>query len=284
MSSFVLGAVLFAALLHATWNSLVKSGGDKFLASALICLWCGAIALAVAVALPAPAIASAPYIVASALVHVVYFLLVARLYRTADLSVAYPVTRGLAPVMAAGVAALSLGEFPPLATLGGALLIVCGVLLLGLEGLRSGGADRATLWAAIANSAIIAVYSVIDAEGARLAGPNAAAAVAFNAWADAATAALYGPMVFWMRGPAVGVEFLTRWRRGLLGGGAAFGGYAIVVWAMTQTTIASVTALRETSVVFAMLIGAVFLGESMRLQRYLAVAVVVAGVFVLRQI
>ena len=282
MSSFVLAAVLFAALLHAFWNSLVKSGGDKFLSSALVCLWCGLIAFAAALFLPRPNGASMPYVAASALIHVVYFLFVGRLYRTADLSVAYPVTRGLAPLMAAAIAAWSLGEYPPQTTLLGALLVVCGVLLLAWQGLRAGAADRATLIAAAANSAIIALYSVIDAQGARLSGAGAPAAFAFNAWADAGTAALYGPLVFWLRGGAVGGALLAGWRRGLLGGAAAFGGYAIVVWAMTQTTIASVTALRETSVVVAAVIGALFLGEKMRPARYVAVAAVAAGVVVLR--
>ena len=282
MSGFVLGVVLFAALLHAVWNSLVKSGQDKFLASALVCLWCGFIALIVAVILPRPSLASAPFIAASALIHVAYFLLVGRLYRRADLSVGYPVMRGLAPLMATLIAAVSLGEAPPLATLAGALLIVAGVLALGFAGLRQGGVDRATLWVAAANSAIIAVYSVIDAEGARLAGASATSAFAFNAWADAATAMLYGPLVWALRGASVGALLLRGWRRGLLGGAAAFIGYALVVWAMTQTTIASVSALRETSVIFAALIGALFLGEKMSPLRYLAIGLVASGALALR--
>jgi len=116
MTIGVLGAVLLAALLHALWNSLVKGGVDKFMGSALICLWGGAIALVVALSLPAPRAASMPYIGASGIIHVAYFLLVGRLYRNADLSVAYPVMRGLAPVMSVFGAFVWLGEAPTPAT------------------------------------------------------------------------------------------------------------------------------------------------------------------------
>ena len=89
-----MAAVLAAALMHALWNSLVKSAGDKFMTSARVCLWCGVIAFVVAALTPWPAAAGWPFVVASAIIHVVYFVLVGRLYRTADLSVAYPLMRG----------------------------------------------------------------------------------------------------------------------------------------------------------------------------------------------
>ena len=100
LTSGVLAAVLGAAFLHALWNSLVKSADDKFLASALVALWCGVAAFAAGLVLPWPSRAAAPFIAGSALVHIVYFLLVGRLYRNADLSVAYPIMRGLAPLIA----------------------------------------------------------------------------------------------------------------------------------------------------------------------------------------
>ena len=89
-----------AALLHAVWNALVKSAPDKFMTSSRVCLWCGVIAFVVAALTPMPAAAAYPFAVASAIIHVVYFWLVGRLYRTADLSVAYPLMRGLAPLIA----------------------------------------------------------------------------------------------------------------------------------------------------------------------------------------
>jgi len=105
VTTFVWTAVLGAALLHALWNSLVKNSGDKFMGSARVALWTGVFAALTALVTPAPFAAALPYVIASALIHVVYFLLVGRLYRNADLSVAYPLMRGLAPMIATAIAA-----------------------------------------------------------------------------------------------------------------------------------------------------------------------------------
>jgi drug/metabolite transporter (DMT)-like permease len=277
-----MAAVLGAALLHALWNSLVKSADDKFLTSARVCLWCALIAFAAALALPAPSRASAEFVVASAIVHVVYFLLVGRLYRNADLSVAYPLMRGLAPLIAAGIAAATLHEIPLPLGLIGVLVLVAGVSTMGLSGLAHGRVDRATLVVALVNSAIIAIYSVIDGEGARLAGPSALHAFAYNAWADALTGALYLPLLLAYRGAGIARELTRDPLRSAAGGAAAFLGYALVVWAMTQAPIGAVAALRECSIVFAAGIGVAFLGEPFRRARAGAALLILAGVVALK--
>ncbi len=282
LSSGVLAAVLGAAALHALWNSLVKSASDKFLSSAIVALWCGAAALAAALVLPRPGDAAFPFILASALVHIVYFLLVGLLYRNADLSVAYPVMRGLAPLIAAGIAFVTLGEAPgPVASLG-VVALVTGVLTMGASGLAHGRINRTTVNIALANSAVIAIYSVIDGQGARLSGAGAAFAFAYNSWADALTALVYLPIILLLRGREAPAALVRDWRRGLVGGLAAFVGYAIVIWAMTRAPIAAVAALRETSVVFAAIIGVAALGEPFHIQRAIAVLVILAGVILLR--
>jgi drug/metabolite transporter (DMT)-like permease len=282
LRSGVLVAVLGAALLHALWNSLVKSADDKFLSSALIALWCGVAAFAATLVLPWPSRAAAPFIAASALIHIVYFLLVGRLYRNADLSVAYPIMRGLAPMIAAAIAFATLGEAPrPVAALG-IVVLVSGVMLMGASGLAHGRVDAATIAVALANSLVIAVYSVIDGQGARISGPSAFSAFAYNAWADALTAIAYAPIVVLLRGRAAPIAFICDWRRGLAGGLAAFVGYAVVIWAMTQAPIAVVAALRETSVVFAALIGVTLLGEPFQPQRGVAALVILVGIVALR--
>jgi len=222
LTSGVLAAVLGAAVLHALWNSLVKSASDKLLSSAVVALWCGVAAFAAALVLPRPAVEAMPFIVASAAIHIVYFLLVGRLYHSADLSVAYPMMRGCAPLITAVIALATLGEAPgPIASLGVAVL-VAGVLTMGASGLAHGRIDRPTLIVALANSAVIAVYSVIDGQGARLSGAGAAFAFAYNSWADALTALAYLPVILFLRGRAVAVAFTHDWRRGLIGGLAAF--------------------------------------------------------------
>jgi drug/metabolite transporter (DMT)-like permease len=277
-----MAAVLGAALLHALWNSLVKSAEDKFLSSALVALWCGVAAFAAVLVLPWPSRASAPFIVASALVHIVYFLPVGRLYRNADLSVAYPMMRGFAPLIAALIAFTTLGEAPGSIAVLGVAILVFGVMLMGASGLAHGRIDAATLVVALANSVVIAVYSVIDGQGGRISGPGASFAFAYNAWADALTGLAYAPIIFLLRGRSVPVAFVRDWRRGLAGGLAAFVGYAVVIWAMTQAPIAAVAALRETSVVFAALIGVVLLGEPFQAQRAVAALVILIGVVTLR--
>jgi drug/metabolite transporter (DMT)-like permease len=274
--------VLCAALLHAVWNSLVKSAGDKFLSSARVALWTGIVATGFALFTPAPFAASLPFVVASALAHVVYFLLVGRLYRTADLSVAYPLMRGLAPLFATVLAAMTLGEVPDAAALIGVIGLVVGVATMGISGLAHGRIDRATLWVALANSAVIALYSVLDGAGARLAGPSASHVLAYNAWTDALTAVFYLPAVIALRGKAVLPELAREPQRSAIAGVAAFCGYAIVVWAMTQAPIGAVAALRECSVVFAAIIGVAFLGEPFRAARAAAAMLIVGGVIVLR--
>ena len=282
LSSGVLAAVLGAAALHALWNSLVKSASDKFLSSAVVALWCGVAAVVAALVLPRPAAVAFPFIVASAIIHIVYFMLVGQLYRSADLSVAYPIMRGLAPLIAAVIALATLGEAPgPIASLGVAAL-VAGVLAMGASGFAHGRINRPTILVAVANSAVIAIYSVIDGQGARLSGAGAPFAFAYNSWADALTALSYFPIILFLRGRAVVATFAQDWRRGLIGGLAAFFGYAIVVWAMTRAPIAAVAALRETSVVFAAIIGVIALGEPFHAQRAIAVLVILAGVILLR--
>src|SRR5208282_811800 len=164
----------------------------------------------------------------------------------------------------------------------GVLALVAGVATMGLSGLAHGRIDRVTLAVALFNSVIIASYSVVDGEGARLAGPDAAHAFGYNAWSDGLTAALYLPVVLALRGKAAGPEFLRDPLRSAFAGLAAFGGYAIVVWAMTQAPIGAVAALRECSVAFAAIIGVAFLGEPFRGARAGATLLIVAGAIALR--
>jgi drug/metabolite transporter (DMT)-like permease len=277
-----MAAVLGAALLHALWNSLVKSAADKFMTSARVCLWCGLIAFAVAAATPWPAFPAWPFVAASAVIHVVYFILVGRLYRTADLSVAYPLMRGFAPLMATSIAAATLAERPSGLGLVGVLALVAGVVGMGWSGLAHGRIDATTVRIALLNGAVIAIYSVIDGEGARLSGPTMAHAFAYNAWGDGITALLYAPVLVAWRGRGVFAEFAQEPGRAAAGGLAAFIGYALVVWAMTQADIGAVAALRECSVVFAALIGVLWLGEPFKPARAGATALIMAGVAALK--
>ena len=208
LSSGVLAAVLGAAALHALWNSLVKSASDKFLSSAVVALWCGVAAVVAALVLPRPAAVAFPFIVASAIIHIVYFMLVGQLYRSADLSVAYPIMRGLAPLDRRRHRACDIGrsagaDRQPRSCSRSSR--ACSAM--GASGLAHGRIDRPTILVALANSAVIAIYSVIDGQGARLSGAGSAFAFAYNSWADALTALSYLPIILFLRGRAVVAAF-----------------------------------------------------------------------------
>jgi drug/metabolite transporter (DMT)-like permease len=274
----VFGAVLCAALLHAGWNTLVKSQADKLVATTLVALGGGVIALPLMVLAPLPDSASWPFLMASAIIHIAYFTLIGLLYRNADLSVAYPVTRGSAPLLATLVAALYLGEIPSLPALMGAISLSIGIVWLAADGIRRGGLDRRTLQIALANAVIIALYTVVDGTGGRLSGHS----VAYNIWLEFLDAVLFVPLAVLVRGKPLVRAIVKGWRMAMLGGGAAFASYGIAIWAMTEAPIGLVAAVRETSVFFATIFGAVLLGETFGASRYVAAVFVAAGLAALR--
>src|SRR5256885_6954282 len=208
-------AVLGAALLHATWNVLVKSGADKELETINIAVGSGLVALAAALFLPAPARVSWPWVAASAAVHILYFIFLAGAYRWGELSYTYPVMRGGGPMIVALVGALALGEVLPLhQTL--AVLLVC----VGILGFASGRHDRRATGFALANALVIAAYTLIDGQGARASGAPASYTMWFFS-AHGAVILIYGLL---RRGRAVGAYWRGNSKRALNGGGLAGGG------------------------------------------------------------
>lgn len=271
-------AVLGAALLHAGWNALVKKSGDPLLETALINVMAGVAAIPVLVFVPLPDAAAWPYLATSVALHVGYFFALVGTYRAGDLSYSYPLMRGLAPLLAALGALAWLGEAPTPAGWGGIALISAGVLSIGLIGHRWLPNDRAATAWALVNALIIACYTVVDGAGVRLAG----GAERYVLWIFLLDAVPFTLIVLWMRGPQFGLYVARHWRRGLAGGIAAATAYGIALWAMTLAPVATVAALRETSVVFATLIGIYLLNEP-RLKRRLGGALAVAaGIVVLK--
>ena len=267
MSLDVLLVVLFSALLHAGWNALVRAAADKFASTLAVVLGAGALAL------PLPAAASWPYVLASGLIHVVYFTLVAWSYRHAELSLAYPLMRGTAPALAAVGALLWLGESPTPGGWLGVALICAGVLSLAGAAWRASPAHAGALGFALANAVVIAGYTVIDGRGARLSGH----ALAYTGCVFLLTALFLLLAALAQRGRAVFTSLRPLARTAALGGGGTLAAYALVLWAMGHAPIASVAALRESSIVFAALIGVLFLRERISRARVMAIALVCAG-------
>ena len=270
----VTAAVLAAALLHASWNVLLKSGEDKELESIGVAIGSGIVALLVLPFLPAPASASWPWVAGSAIVHILYFVFLAGAYRWGELSYTYPVMRGGGPMIVAVIGAVAFGEILPLKETIGVLLICAGILAF-----ASGRHDRRGTGFAIANAVVIAAYTLIDGQGARLSGAPVSYALWFFA-ANGIVLLLYGCARG--RGRAMLTYFRTKWIRAAVGGLLALGAYGTAIWAMTRAPIALVAVLRETSVIFAALLSAVFLQEKMTRLRLVATGAVMIGLVALR--
>jgi drug/metabolite transporter (DMT)-like permease len=271
-------AVLGAALLHATWNALLKSGGDKQLDAMGLAAGSGAVALAAAPFLPAPAPASHPWIAASALVHIAYFWALAGAYRWGDMSFSYPIMRGGGPLIVTVAGGAAFGEVLGGGQLAGVLMISAGILAFAAHSAADRTAQRKSLAFALVNACVIAAYTLIDAQGARLSG----APVSYTLWFFVANGVVIFAMGCLQRGPAAPRHLLRRWRVALIGGACAVGAYAVALWAMTLAPVALVAVLRETSVVFAAVLGALFLKERFTAQRAVATAAVLAGLVTLR--
>jgi drug/metabolite transporter (DMT)-like permease len=277
LSGGVALAVLAAGFLHALWNALLKSaGGEPALDTASIAAGATVVCAPLLPFVPLPAREAWPFLLASIAVHIGYYATLAAAYRRGDLSFAYPLMRGVAPLLVAFAGIVVLGEIPRATAVAGIGLISAGVILIAR--FAGGRHALAALAFALANAAIIAAYTLVDGAGARVAG---------NAWSYAFWLMfLEGiPFVGWVarrhRGRAT-AYLLRRWRRGLMGGAASVAAYAIALWAMTRAPVAVVAAMREVSVVFAAILGAVFLGESFGWRRLAGAASVAAGVAALR--
>ena len=270
MTPAVVAVVLFAAVLHASWNALLKSGADRFAWMTALCLGQGVIAVIALLILGLPEPASWPYAFASAAIHVVYQLLLVRMYRVGDFGQTYPIARGASPLLVAAGALIFAHEVLTLRNVAGILLVCGGIFTLAFEGRRF-HLDRVP--AALATGVSIGAYSVVDGIGGRLAG-NAVAYVAFFSvmWM-AAIMIIYGSVRGFARPTMSRREVLTA----VIGGAVACTGYGIVVWAMTLAPMGLVSALRETSVVFAALIARAFLNERLSIARLAACVVIAVG-------
>ena len=269
----VMLAVLLGALLHASWNALIRGSTDRTLDTVLVVAGAAVIAAVALPFTPTPAAASWPFLIASGLIHVVYFMLVALSYRHGELSFAYPIMRGSAPVVSAIAAALLLAESPSTGGWLGVLLISGGVMLLAGDSWRSGAFQGRAAMFALATAASIVVYTLVDGVGARLSGH----AAAYTGWVFVLTA-IPLVMIFLVRdGASTRAYCRQHWRRGLFGGVCTLGAYGLALWAMTRAPIALVAALRETSVIFGALLAVLLLGERLSRTRWAAIAIVTAG-------
>lgn len=266
--------MLLFAVAHATWNAMVKGSADRLLMLAAIRA-VGLIAgILVAAVVPAPSLQSLPFLLAAAAVHYVYYLLMLNAYRVGDLSQVYPIARGSASLLVFLLGALLAGEV--LST--HAALAVCvlsgGIVVLAFAGRTM---NRQAIIFAIGTGIAIAGYSLLSGLGIR----RSESVLGYIAWLEIATGVGMSSVAYVRRRGAIATFVRTQWRTGLIAGLLSVAGYGIALWAMTKAAMAPVVALRETSVVFAALIGSVFLGEGFAGKRIVAAVAVVIGVILL---
>jgi drug/metabolite transporter (DMT)-like permease len=274
VSAGVLAVVLLGAFLHASWNALVHGSREKLLDTVLILCGAALISLALLPALGLPDPASLPWLFVSLAIHMAYFTLVIQSYRGGELSIVYPLMRGSAPALSALGTVFFLHESPPAWGWAGVGLVSGGVILLAALAWSREGSHRHALWLALANAVVIAAYTVVDARGVRLSGN----AFAYTACLFVLTALLMVAAGLLIRGlPAMGGHMRQYWRRGLLGGFCTFASYGLALWAMTRAPVALVAALRETSVMFALLLAALFARERIGPGKLASVLLVAGG-------
>jgi len=284
MAPSVVAIVLCGALLHAGWNALVKKGRDPFLSSVLVASGAGLISLPLLPFLAQPAAASWPYALASTVIHYAYYGLLAAAYRHGDMSHAYPLMRGSAPLLVAIASMPLLGEHLSITQYAAVACISGGIFGLWFatrpaapDKADTGSRRRATVYALL-NALVIATYTLIDGLGARA----SAAPAAYVMWLHVLSAV---GLLAWclVRCPRELYDYASQfWKVAILGGTGTLGAYGLALWAMTVAPLAAVAALRETSILFAALIAKFFLSERIGRKRALAIAAIAAGAVLMR--
>ncbi len=272
MTAFVVVIILSAAILHAVWNAIVKTAADRTTTLGLVALG-HVIPGAVMVAyLPLPELESLGYVALSTLIHFGYFYLLGQAYKHGDLSVVYPIARGIVPALVALWAMVFADEILPLQAWAGIALIGLGIQLSSWQALKSGVGRMALLYA-LGTGVCISLYSLVDGLGVRLSGNT------LSYWAWGAFGHLFIAAFIGLRRRRVLAQIPTRhWVIGLAGGFVSMTAYGLVLFAKNFAPLGAVSALRETSVIFAALIGFIFLREGNWIRRLGAAVVMAIGV------
>jgi drug/metabolite transporter (DMT)-like permease len=272
-------AVLAATFVHAAWNALIKAGEDRLAGIATI----GATQILISLAL-LPFVApldpaTYPYVAASMVLSTAYMLALQRAYRAGEFSQIYPLARGTAPLVVAGLSVFLLGE-----TIGGLAGLAIATICVGIVSLalargpaRSARDPRPVAWALLTGG-LIGCYTTVDGVGVRVAGD----ASAYMVWMSLATGALTVACALALRGRGLPRPAPRALRLGALAGALSYGSAWTVMWAMAQAPLALVSALRETGIVFAAIIGVIVLKERLDLARAGSIAATLAGTALLK--
>lgn len=278
MSSAVTLLVLAAAIFHAIWNAFIKTGRDPLISVTGIAIGSGLIAILVLPFVGWPDPGTLPWLIASVILHVAYMITLSQAYRYGDFSLAYPIARGAAPAMVVIVTVLFLDEKLESRQLISVLGVLFGIALFALRRFGAVISDLHSLSYALITAVLIAGYTLIDGLGVRI----ASSSLNYAAWMATMETPLIALYMYHRRG-AHGFQVLRDHAPRLLAGGVmAVGGYAIILWAMTQAPIALVAAFRETSIIIAALIGMFWFKEPSGWRRIAAAIIIFISVAYLR--
>ncbi|WP_044183987.1 DMT family transporter [Phytobacter massiliensis] len=275
MTITVFCVLLFAALLHASWNAIVKAGSDKLYSAICVSGSAAAMALVMLPFSPQPALASVPFLAASCVLQVIYTVLVAKTYQVSDMSQTYPLMRGTAPLLVALISVVALGD-----SLSGLAWTGIGVICASILGMAMNGRSRSQrgIVLALVNACFIAGYTLVDGTGVRLAGT----ALGYTLWTFFLNGFCLLAWAMVVRRREVSRYLVNNWQKGVPGGIGTMGSYGLALWAMTQAPLAVVAALRETSILFGALIACVLLKEKVSGVRIVAACGIAAGAILLR--
>jgi len=279
MQSAAFFAVILAAAMHACWNAVVKGGTDRLYSIGLISIFAASLCGCAIPFLPWPQPAAWPWIVLSVCLHLGYKLFLIRAYKAGDLGQVYAIARGAAPLLISVVMFLVFGETLRPVAAAGILCLAGGIWLMGALGGRGRiQMERQAVLYALGTSIFIASYTITDGLGARHNG----SAHSYAAWMFFLDGCVMLTLLLSLRGRQAVTMLESHWIQGLVGGAMMAGAYWIVIWAMTQTQIGIVSALRESSVLFAAVISVVFLKEPLTRWRIIAALVIMSGVILTR--
>ena len=278
MSLNIFLAIILAAFMHAVWNAMVKNEDNKYLAVTAIVLGHVPISVLIILLTPIPSVESIPFIILSALLHIGYEWYLLSAYRFGDLTKVYPIARGTAPILITIVSLIFLGIALSNFEILGIIIISLGILSLSLQGAK-GIKNRSAVIYALVTGFFIMGYSITDGYGARVSNSF----LSYMGWSFILNATIF-PIILKINNKS---EVITKtFKEGkkifFIGGTISYIVYGIVVWSFTQAPIALVTALRETSIIFALLIGIFFLKEKFTFLKAIATSIIFFGVVLLK--
>ncbi|MCF6433375.1 DMT family transporter [Leisingera sp. MMG026] len=272
MTLFIIAIILSAALLHAVWNAIVKTAADRTTTLGLVAFGHVIPSAVMITILPLPSAESFVYILLSTVVHFGYYYMLGRAYQHGDLSVVYPIARGIVPALVGIWAMIFAGEVLPLQAWAGIAVIALGIQLSSWKALRS-GVGRAALGFAAGTGFCISIYSLVDGIGVRLSGNT----LSYWAWGAFLHIFIAGFIAVRKRSTLAALPGRT-WILGIAGGLVSMTAYGLVLYAKNFAPLGAVSALRETSVIFAALIGFFFLKEGYWIRRLGSAVLMACGV------